>query len=380
MTKIIDISHYQKSVDFPRAKAAGIGGVIVKATEGVNYTDPAFTSHIKGAIAAGLPVGAYHLIRATPIDQQARDFLAAIKPYKVSMLAIDVENPSATSDEISRLGKAEITRRVIALAQLIKVAGYKQIYVYASKSWLDNYLDVAALKSAGLKIWLAWYSNATPDNTDRSGICDMWQYCSDGAVAGIDGRVDINVCYTDVFGSAPQPVPTAKPAAVSSAAAYTVRAGDTLSSIAARHGTTYQQLAKINGIANPNLIHVGQVIRLAGSAPAAAAKPVSGMSTYTVRSGDTLSGIAAKYHTTYQELARINGISNPNLIRVGQVLKISSGAASAASAAQYYTIVRGDTLSGIAQKHGTSIAQLCRLNPAIKNPSLIYAGQKIRIK
>jgi LysM repeat protein len=375
--KIIDISHHQKSVDFSRVKAAGISGVIVKATEGVQYVDPAFHTHAKGAVAAGLPVGAYHLIRATPIGQQARDFLAAVKQYKLQMVAIDVENPSATSDEISRLGKAEITRRVIALAQLIRTAGYKQIYVYASKSWLDNYLDVAALKAAGLKIWLAWYSAATPDNTDRSGLCDIWQYADNGTVDGISGPVDVDVAYRG-FG-ATQAAPTVKPAAASSATTYTVRAGDTLSSIAARFGTTYQQLAKINGIANPNLIHVGQVIRLTGSAPAAAAKPVSGMSTYTVRSGDTLSGIAAKYHTTYQELARINGISNPNLIHVGQVLKISGGAAAAASAAQYYTIVRGDTLSKIAARFGTTYQQLAKIN-GIANPSLIYAGQRIRIK
>lgn len=57
----------------------------------------------------------------------------------------------------------------------------------------------------------------------------------------------------------------------------------------------------------------------------------SSTNTYTVKAGDTLSAIAAKYNTTYQELARINGIANPNVISVGQVIKLSGGSASAAA-------------------------------------------------
>ncbi|MBU5317605.1 LysM peptidoglycan-binding domain-containing protein [Clostridium bornimense] len=96
---------------------------------------------------------------------------------------------------------------------------------------------------------------------------------------------------------------------------YIVKSGDTLSDIAAAYSTTYQHLAQINGISNPNLIYPGQVIKINGSS--------TNTTTYTVKSGDTLSGIAAMYGTTYQHLANINGISNPNLIYVGQVIKIA---------------------------------------------------------
>ena len=96
---------------------------------------------------------------------------------------------------------------------------------------------------------------------------------------------------------------------------YTVKSGDTLSGIAAKYGTSYQHLAEINGITNPNLIYPGQVIKINGNMDNAAI-------TYTVQSGDTLSGIAAKYGTTYQHLAEINGIANPNLIYPGQVIII----------------------------------------------------------
>lgn len=118
---------------------------------------------------------------------------------------------------------------------------------------------------------------------------------------------------------------------------YTVQSGDTLSGIAARYGTTYQHLAAINGISNPDLIRVGQVIKIFGSAPAA-----SSASTYTVKSGDTLSGIAARYGTTYQAIAALNGISDPNKIYAGQVLKISE---SAKKPLQQRTLMVGSRIS-----------------------------------
>lgn len=96
---------------------------------------------------------------------------------------------------------------------------------------------------------------------------------------------------------------------------YTVKAGDTLSEIAMKYGTTYQELARINNIANPNLIYAGQVIKINGTAE----------TTYTVKSGDTLSGIASKYGTTWQKLYEKNKSvigNDPNLIKPGQVLKV----------------------------------------------------------
>ena len=102
---------------------------------------------------------------------------------------------------------------------------------------------------------------------------------------------------------------------------------------------------------------------------------------YTVKSGDTLSEIAAKYGTTTSALASANGISNPNKIYVGQKIKISGGSVSSGggSSKQYYTIKSGDTLSGISAKFGTSVSTLCSWN-GIANANKIYAGQKIRVK
>ena len=105
---------------------------------------------------------------------------------------------------------------------------------------------------------------------------------------------------------------------------YTVKKGDTLSAIAAKHGTTYQKIAAYNGIKNPNVIRVGQKIKIPTAPDAGAGQ---GVTVYTVKKGDTLSAIAAKHGTTYQKIAAYNGIKNPNVIRVGQKIKIPTATA-----------------------------------------------------
>jgi LysM repeat protein len=161
----------------------------------------------------------------------------------------------------------------------------------------------------------------------------LHQYTSKGICPGIGNTVDLNritgtkaVGWFTGGGSAPaKPTPApapAKPAAPSGT--YTVKKGDTLSGIAAKYGTTYQQLAAINGIKNPNLIYPGQVIKLTGSAPKPAAKPAAKPSAqyYTVQKGDNLTKIAKKYGTTVQQIVAWNGIKNPNLIYPGQKFRV----------------------------------------------------------
>jgi LysM repeat protein len=114
---------------------------------------------------------------------------------------------------------------------------------------------------------------------------------------------------------------------------YVVQPGDTLGKIAAEHGTTVAAIAEANGITDVNFISIGQQLKIPGAtvhvtamqtsqaAPAAAAVAASGQ-TYTVQAGDTLSGIAARFGTTVSRLVQLNGLSDPNFIRIGQVLVI----------------------------------------------------------
>ena len=162
---------------------------------------------------------------------------------------------------------------------------------------------------------------------------------------------------------------TAQQNSVVSGSTYTVRSGDTLGSIAARYGTTAASLASLNGISNPNLIFAGQVLALSGSSRSS----VSSGTSYAVRSGDTLSGIAAKYGTTTANLVSINGISNPNFLSVGQVIKVS-GSAVSYSATRSYTVRSGDTLGSISSRLGVTVNGLATANN-IRNTNLIFTGQ-----
>ncbi|OQA37584.1 MAG: Spore germination protein YaaH [Chloroflexi bacterium ADurb.Bin325] len=110
---------------------------------------------------------------------------------------------------------------------------------------------------------------------------------------------------------------------------HVVSAGETLAKIARQYGVSTTALANANGISNPNLIRVGQrlVIPSAGGGSAAAG---SSGKTYVVRSGDTLSAIATRLGVSTAALASANGIANPNRIYVGMVLRVPSGSAGAA--------------------------------------------------
>ena len=153
----------------------------------------------------------------------------------------------------------------------------------------------------------------------------------------------------------------------SSGTLYIVQSGDTLNSIAAQYGTTTAALASLNGISNPNMIYVGQTLKVDGTATA-----TSNASTYTVQSGDTLSAIAAAHGLNTSTLAAYNGITNYNLIYVGQQLKFNGGTTTRRT----YTVRSGDTLSSIASRLGTTVSGLASRN-SIANANWIYPGQTL---
>ncbi len=126
------------------------------------------------------------------------------------------------------------------------------------------------------------------------------------------------------------------------ATTYTVRSGDSLSAIAARFHVTVSQLVQWNHIANPNRISVGQVLHIGQTASASAtshasASASSSTTQYTVQSGNTLSIIAAKFGLSWQSLASFNHLSNPNVLQVGEVLKIPGKRAASSTSAQLPT-------------------------------------------
>ncbi len=163
---------------------------------------------------------------------------------------------------------------------------------------------------------------------------------------------------------------------------YTIQSGDTLSGIASRYGTTVQELVDINNIMNPNLIYPGETIRISTNSTVHGSETRgTGSIVYTVQRGNTLSQIANTYGVTVTHIVELNQIQNPNLIYPGQKLRITESSNTNLNPViqnNYYTVQRGDTLSNIAQRYGVSVRYLVNLN-GIRNPNLIYVGQMIKV-
>lgn len=216
-------------------------------------------------------------------------------------------------NSIAGYGKDKLTNICIAFNTIMEQNGF-WAGVYANLNWFNNYLNKNELKRR-YTCWIAHYKAGTDC---YKGEYDIWQNSSSGKINGISGNVDTNYMYRDLIGSiANKTVSNVVKPVEQVQNTYTVKSGDTLSGIAQKFGTTYQHLAQINNIKNPNLIHVGQVLKINGTA-----QTVVNSRTYTVKSGDTLSGIGARVGVKWQNIANKNGIKPPYVIYPGQVLKI----------------------------------------------------------
>ena len=201
-----------------------------------------------------------------------------------------------------------------------------------------------------------------------------------GRIDGIEGNVDRDK-FTDgilqtggeIPNPEPEPEPTPEPNPNGNIY-YIVKSGDTLSHIALWYNTTVEELVKLNNIQNPNLIYVGQRILILASDEPNKEKEI----TYTVRYGDSLWKIANRYGVSVNSLVTLNNIQNPNLIYPGQQIKVKVSSNNNQANTLYYRVRRGDSLWRIARRYRTTVSNLVRLNN-IKNPNLIYIGQILRI-
>lgn len=139
----------------------------------------------------------------------------------------------------------------------------------------------------------------------------------------------------DVEPAAADPAPAPRKFEPKSGNPYTIKKGETLSSVAARHRMGWKELAEYNLIENPDRVREGQVILLPPKASARSSAPAAtrrddppaevGAKTHTVRSGDSLSAIAVRYGTTVKALKRVNDLAGDKIL-VGQVLTLPDGA------------------------------------------------------
>lgn len=158
---------------------------------------------------------------------------------------------------------------------------------------------------------------------------------------------------------------------------HVVRRGETLTSVAHRYGIRVRDIAAWNDLRSRDLIYPGQKIIVSLDATAKPPPVVSSGETFVhvVNRGETVSAIAARYGASCSAVLRTNGLSSRDRIYPGQKLKIPG---SRAGGEQVYAVERGDTVSGIARKHGVSTSSVLEAN-SMSSRDRIYPGQKIRI-
>ncbi|PVZ54940.1 lytic transglycosylase domain-containing protein [Arthrobacter sp. H-02-3] len=207
--------------------------------------------------------------------------------------------------------------------------------------------------------------------------------------------------------SVPVTLPSAlRPAQSAVPAQYTIARGDTISAVAGRYGLDTYAVLKLNNLQANTIIYPGQKIKLTGSTaatptvskPAASASVTSAQaSVYVVKSGDTLSAIAARHGVGLSEVFKWNGLGMGSVIYPGQKVKVSGGSstqapsapaapapaapskpATAPASSGSYTIKSGDTLSGIAARNGVRLSDVLSAN-RLTMSSIIYPGQKLVI-
>lgn len=320
--KIIDVSKWQGSIDWNKVKASGIEGAILQCGYGDNIPSQDDTTFIQNALACekiGLPYGVYLFSYATTqgnARSETEHIKRLINGRKLSYpVYIDLESDGIPPNKFN-------ANWFIEMGNEIEKTG-AWFGIYANQNWFNSYIGNRLDRFTK---WVANYS-------DKPNVpnTDIWQYSSTAQVNGISGNTDINICYRDFPNlskgkvSVPnKPVTNGMKHNVSEhvifSTCYTSSTDGVSKAIQAKdmsrnHGVI-TSIAK--GARNPYLLDNGLCWINDGD--------IRGQyqteRKYVIKSGDTLSGIASAYGTTWQSLASKNGIADANKIYVGQVIKI----------------------------------------------------------
>lgn len=366
---IIDVSEYQSpsAIDYDTL-SKHVDHAIVRVMD-ADYLDKVYKTHIKEFNKRNVPVAVYAFVRGqndTHMVNEAKMFMDRVEGLDITFMWLDVETVSHPN----------MRHGVSVYLNELRRLGAKKVGLYIAHHLYEQ-LNLDISEADG--VWIPHYGNGSATANSKPDFpCDIHQYTEHGRLPGYSGDLDLNRLlgskslehFTDGSKSKKKPVTPKKSTSnkATSATTYKVQSGDTLSGIAQKFGTTVANLSNLNGITNPNKIFVGQLLYVTGTAKT---------KTYTVKSGDTLSGIAALYGTTTKALQNLNGVTNPNLIYAGQKLIVNGTPKK--STAQYHTVKSGDTVSGLAVKYGSTQKQIVNWNK-LSNANNIYVNQKLRVK
>ena len=313
-----DVSSYQLSdfeymlqrkqlgSDFTIVKLGGSGGF-----EGEHYQNPKASAQLANASKSGQDVAGYFW------GQFGSDRLLAQKMARFAVsdahrtglkqgaaIALDYEQGASMSSTAN-------TDAIIEFMSAVKSAGYKPL-LYSGAYYMKRYVDIERIgKQFGTCLWVASYKTTelqlAPDFAyfPSMNYVAMWQFADNWH--GTDGNVElVSVIKGDVKNAV-----AVKPTVTVSGSYYTIRPGDSWWSIAAKYGLSMYTLAQRNGKTIYTVIHPGDKLTISGQTATRA---------YTIRRGDTLSGIASRLGVSVSSLATRNRIGNINWIYAGQRL------------------------------------------------------------
>ena len=345
--KGIDVSEFQGKIDWDKVKNDGVEFAILKLANiydyDTNYKDSKFETNYKEAKKRGIKIGAYIYNYCNTVDTLKKGLKWAFEKLgnkKLDMpIYLDMEDK-----DIQGESKATLTKQVNEFAKYVEKEGYRA-GVYANVNWLKNELTPTDFNK-DVSVWVAQYYK----ECQYKGDYDIWQYASDGNVSGVSGNCDVNYLYDESIikenGSS-----TSDKKSVDELAEEVIDGkwgdGKNRKTRLEKAGYDYEAVqARVNEILSKPKKSITEVAKDVvngkyGNGDARKKKleaegydydtvqakvnqllGANVTKTYTVKSGDTLSGIASKYKTTVAKLVKDNNIKNANLIYPGQKIVI----------------------------------------------------------
>lgn len=297
---VADVSVHNGNINYHKVKAGGINGVVIRAGYGKGNIDQRFKENISSAINAGIDnIGIYWFSYAYTVDMAKREAQYCndvIRQYKNKInLGVYFDWEYDSMDYARKNGvncnKTLITEMNLIFCQTIEGLGYKAGY-YLNLDYSRNYIDESKL--AAYRKWFAKYTDQ--QQTD----CYLWQYTSSGRVSGITGDVDLNKVIGKV---------TDQPKDKRKTNAEIVK-----EVLSGKWGNGSERKKRLEA-AGYDYETIQRLVN----------KQLSTDDTvkyYTVKAGDTLSGIAQKYSVQTAQLKKWNNIKDINLIYPGQKLRV----------------------------------------------------------
>ena len=313
----VTVNEFAFGASFAAYKEQGIEAAVLRATAGADYTDERLAEMVQSAADAGLRVGFYHYLNAEDEAEaraQAQFFARTISGYDYAL------RPAMLFETLNGLSIESANRIALAfLAAVESTAGVAPVVYTDAQSanllwnrsiaeryplWVidESGGDAPMAGDSPWKGWVGWQYRRSLDPGCKSGGTPVSRF-----TAGMLTRQIV-----------PPEAPEGVPGDGMKLICITVALGDTLSGIARLFNTTVDEIVRLNRIANPNRIYPGQTLYLRVKDTV----PYPCCDVYTVRRGDTLSGIAARFGLDWRRLASINEIANANLILPGQTIKL----------------------------------------------------------